>query len=167
MLTQSHITPLLIDPANSHMLDQLRIDSRRVLVTICGSRPTLKTSHVTVDRRETGKFYTKIPSQSQFGQSRSKTLEHQFWPKLAKVGLAKVGQAHCWPKSVKELAKVAHDLLFLEWRTGCASLVGGKLAFVAGRSPGRVIQKKEQNTFASPCRHAPLRWPRIKGNSQK
>ena len=41
-----------------------------------------------------------------FGQN-TKTL------KLAKVGLAKVGQAHNWPKSVKELAKV--DLAKVGW----------------------------------------------------
>ena len=35
-----------------------------------------------------------------------KNIKHKLWPKLAKVGWAKVGQAHCWPKLVKELAKV-------------------------------------------------------------
>ena len=33
-----------------------------LMIDGCGSRPTLKTSHVTVDRRETGKFYPKVPT---------------------------------------------------------------------------------------------------------
>ena len=46
----------------------------------------------------------------------SKNLANTLKLKLAKVGLAKVGQAHSWPKSVKELAKVGlakvgHDLV--------------------------------------------------------
>ena len=48
------------------------------------------------------------------GQSRfAKVGQHSETLKLAKVGLAKVGQAHDWPKSVKilavGLAKVGHD----------------------------------------------------------
>ena len=46
----------------------------------------------------------------------AKVGQHLKTLKLAKVGLAKVGQAHDWPKSVKGLAKVGlakvgHDLL--------------------------------------------------------
>ena len=46
----------------------------------------------------------------------SENLTNTLKLKLAKVGLAKVGQAHSWPKSVKELAKVGlakvgHDLV--------------------------------------------------------
>ena len=49
-----------------------------------------------------------------FGQN-TKTL------KLAKVGLAKVGQDHDWPKSVKKLAKVGHDQCRRMKRQRCMS----------------------------------------------
>ena len=39
----------------------------------CGSRPTLKTSHVTFDRRETGKIYTSFPS------AREALVSHLVW----------------------------------------------------------------------------------------
>ena len=42
---------------------------------------------------------------------RGSGLKHVFWPKLAQVGVAKVGQAHNWPKSVNELAEVGRKNL--------------------------------------------------------
>ena len=33
-----------------------------LMIDGCGSRPTLKSSHVIVDRRETGNFYTIVPT---------------------------------------------------------------------------------------------------------
>ena len=70
VLTQSHITPLLIDPARSHMLDQLRIDSRRDLVTTFASRSASEkkssrsvlhnSAHMVADRGMDGR--ARIPS---------------------------------------------------------------------------------------------------------
>ena len=57
---QSSCTPVHLQPTVILMTDGF------------GSRPTLKTSRVTVDRRETGKFYTEVPTR----------LPHDFLLKL-------------------------------------------------------------------------------------
>ena len=58
---QSSCTPVHLQPTMILMIDG------------CGSRPTLKTSHVTFDRRETGKIYTSFPS------AREALVSHLVW----------------------------------------------------------------------------------------
>ena len=71
-----------------------------LMVDGCGSRPTLKTSHVTVDRRESGKFYPELISRTLRRARQAKTETCWVLPDV--LALEMVDQLVKLPKTVSE-----------------------------------------------------------------